>query len=372
MGILIGTAEVTWHYIKKFWASLPEVKQVLPRSIMRIAQAIANVTMRDPRNAPYLPFMIFLCFWAPALFLWALYRHQKYGFEIWMFFAYNFLRIGPRFRFFAHQHVLLHKEGHDYRGFFKGPFSVFNFWVCQWFLGPFYGQVPNSYACAHNKIHHRYDNGLDDVHTTLDLDRRSPWTFVAYLPRFMAYWSGLSCVWFFFCKGKADAYHGNRMLWGMVYYYGMMAIFAMYDWRFALSYYVYPHFESMVFFGLISYMWHIFVDPKDPNNQYVNSLTILDGHDNIWNEDFHVVHHVAPHVHWTDYKAHYERNVEEYRKNQATIFRDTEEGIIGFWLLTQNWDELATHFVDLNGKMTHEQKKALLLERLAFRATPKQ
>ena len=35
--------------------------------------------------------------------------------------------------------------------------------------------------------------------------------------------------------------------------YRMMAIFAMYDWRFALSYYVYPHFESMVFFGLIRY-----------------------------------------------------------------------------------------------------------------------
>jgi hypothetical protein len=34
------------------------------------------------------------------------------------------------------------------------------------------------------------------------------------------------------------------------------------------------------------------------------------------------------------------------------------------WLLSCNWDELAKHFVDLRGKLTHEEKKALILRRL--------
>ena len=34
------------------------------------------------------------------------------------------------------------------------------------------------------------------------------------------------------------------------------------------------------------------------------------------------------------------------------------------WLLSKNWDALAEHFVDLENKLSHDEKKALLLERL--------
>ena len=32
----------------------------------------------------------------------------------------------------------------------------------------------------------------------------------------------------------------------------------------------------------------------------LNSMTILRGHDNIWNEDYHVVHHHETYVHWSE------------------------------------------------------------------------
>jgi hypothetical protein len=54
-----------------------------------------------------------------------------------------------------------------------------------------------SYAAAHNKIHHRYDNQLEDVHTNLDLDRSKFSSFVVYLPRFAFYWLGISPLHFF-------------------------------------------------------------------------------------------------------------------------------------------------------------------------------
>lgn len=62
------------------------------------------------------------------------------------------------------------------------------------FTGLFYGAVPYSYPVYHNKIHHAYDNDLDDVHTNLDLDRSEPTAFIYYMPRFALYWSGIRCV----------------------------------------------------------------------------------------------------------------------------------------------------------------------------------
>lgn len=115
----------------------------------------------------------------------------------------------------------------------------------------------------------------------------------------------------------------------------------------------------------ISYLWHAFVEESDPGNQYVNSVTILGGHYNVWNEDFHVVHHHAPNTHWTDAPAHFESHREQYASVTATIFRDTEEGKLLQWLFERNWDAMAEHFVDLNDKLTHEEKRALIVRRLS-------
>lgn len=71
-------------------------------------------------------------------------------------------------------------------------------------------------------------------------------------------------------------------------------------------------------------------------------------------EDFHVVHHHAPNTHWTDAPAHFEANKDKYASVTATIFRNTEEGKLLQWLFERNWDSMAEHFVDLNGKLTHE------------------
>lgn len=136
---------------------------------------------------------------------------------------------------------------------------------------------------------------------------------------------------------------------------------------FTLAYLFFPFLESTLFFGGISYLWHAFCDPSDPQNPYVDSITIVDGLDNIYNEDYHVVHHCKPSLHWTEYKQHYEENVDKYEKYNATVFTDCEEGMLLYWLFAQKWDEMVDHFVDLSGKLSREEKKALLLKRLSSR-----
>jgi len=157
---------------------------------------------------------------------------------------------------------------------------------------------------------------------------------------------------------------------GMLYYYGVGALLCYYvGFTFACAYWLYPSLESITFLGMIAYIWHAFVEPEDTQNQYINSVTILNGGDNIFNEDFHVVHHHHPHVHWTDAPEYYEKNIHKYAACTATIFKDCEEGMMIYWMFSGLWDEMATHFVDLSGKLSHEDKKALILRRLRYRKT---
>ena len=294
------------------------------------------------------------------------HNSYHYGFEFSTFFLFHLLRLGPRFRFFTHLHVLLHKEGHDHDGFFSSKktklLHFLNHWYVQWFLGPFYGQVPNSYCIGHNKIHHKYDNGLDDVHTNIDLDRTSSWSFIMYAPRFGGYWVGITP--FFHFLFTEEYQFAWDILKGMILYYGIWVLgyFTM-GFTYTFCYLIYPQLEAITFFAAISYMWHLWIDPKDPTNPYINSVTIVKGHDNVWGEDYHAIHHHAVHVHWKDADDHYDDHESEYGENQATIFTDCEEGVLLYWVFSGQWDEIASHFVDMSGKMTHDEKKELLINR---------
>jgi hypothetical protein len=71
-----------------------------------------------------------------------------------------------------------------------------------------------------------------------------------------------------------------------------------------------------------------------------------------------------------EYPAHFEKNKADFIRYKATIFRDCEEGLLLYWLFTEQFDIMASKWVDLEDKMTHDEKKALMLKRL--RATLKE
>lgn len=356
MGLLIASSETLNYFTKKipngFFVNIVD----------SISKSIGNKVLKDKRNFQYIPLMVLLGVWPLAIFLWAVSRYRANGLELWVVFVYHLLRIGPRFRLFAWFHVMAHKEGHDHAGFFLPPFSFLNHRWVTFYCSLFYGAVPNSYRIGHNKIHHRFLNGLEDVHTCYDLDRTEPSSFLIYLPRFGAYWSGISVLWYFL---KTKEYkHAWSMAVGMMYYVVIISIAWRLSWEFTLAILIFPHLESIVFFGAISYLWHAFLEADDPNNEYVNSVTILEGHDNIFNEDFHVAHHHAQTMHWTEYPVHFEKNKDKFTKYKATIFRDCEEGLLLYWLFSKKFDIMADHWVDLEGKLNHAQKKELMLRRL--------
>lgn len=158
-----------------------------------------------------------------------------------------------------------------------------------------------------------------------------------------------------------------RLAFGLLYYLGILSLFVYFvDVKFVVAYILYNLMESTIFLGGMSWLWHLFLDPENVKNEYVSSMTILNGTDNIWGEDFHVIHHESPTVHWSDTGQHFEKTKEKYAQNNATIFEKTEEGVLLGMLFSGDWDQMAKHYVDLNGKLSHEEKKELLLKRASF------
>eukprot|EP00929_Paragymnodinium_shiwhaense_P030283 TRINITY_DN17187_c0_g1_i1.p1 TRINITY_DN17187_c0_g1~~TRINITY_DN17187_c0_g1_i1.p1 ORF type:complete len:469 (+),score=79.21 TRINITY_DN17187_c0_g1_i1:101-1507(+) len=364
---LIAAAESSWYVLMKVWQHPKNsyFRHKIPSLIMSLyAEPSARIMLKDPRNASFIPWITLGACLPPFIFLCAAHRHQAFGLELTTLFIYHFVRIGPRFRFFAHIHTLFHKEGHAHGGLFKDSFSMFN-GLCEWWIGPFYGLIPGSYRVAHTKIHHRWHNDVDDIHTNLDLDRTDPLQFVKWIPRFSIYWTGIGPLALFMKRGEWG--YVKELGSGILTYYAVTVLLLLWNPTFAICYWIYPHVEGMLGLGVIAYLWHSFVDEDDPGNIYVNSLTILDGHDNVWNEDYHVVHHHFPGVHWTDVPDQYWKDIDKYKACTATIFRDTEQGMLIKWLLGQEWDEMAKHFVDLNDKLTHDEKRELLIKRLKVR-----
>jgi len=78
-----------------------------------------------------------------------------------------------------------------------------------------------------------------------------------------------------------------------------------------------PTLETTNYLAAINYTWHTFVDPDDIDNEYVKSITIIDGHYALYGEDFHVEHHLRPGLHFTKSEDTFNARREEYAKNKV-------------------------------------------------------
>jgi len=349
--------EVIWQSFKT-----TRIAQWLGHQLIEASKVPAKYIMKNELDAPLLPVLIPIVVCYPTMFLLSLwYQVLRPGavFNWWMVWFYHILRVGPYLRHFAHSATLIHKEGHE-KGFFKGDIRI-----VEWFVSFFCGHIPEVWALGHTKIHHVEDNGLDDLTSTLHYeDRTNVWNFFEYMGQFYLYWCGWDIYWYFIKKNKY--YFAQRMQNGIIAFYGVMLLLAAIDIRFALAYYIFPHLEISVYLSAINWSWHCFIDPDDPDNGYIKSLTILNGHYDVWHEDFHAMHHMRGQKHWTDSKKDYQEHFQVFCDNQATIFEDTQEFEIFVRVICRDFEYLASHFVDGSGKLSKKGKVALMKRRLGY------
>jgi len=276
--------------------------------------------------------------------------------------AYHIFRIGPYFMNFAYCYTLCHKEGHSRLGFFSNP--VVNFFLrnsFNWWVGLFYGVLPSSFACGHSINHHKYNNGPLDVVSTSDKPRDNFKNFVRFLPRWTLYATNVSTIrQFIFQKEYKVAW---RMLVGTVFYMIWIGCFWRLSPIFTFWYLIFPVGENILLLACIQWCWHSFVDPKDPENPFVGSITLLDGPINVLGEDFHVVHHQYPGVHWGTHGNRYKKHESQYAERTASAFRDTHTFEMFFLIILAEYEKMAEKFVDFSGKYTTEEQKITLIKK---------
>ncbi len=238
--------------------------------------------------------------------------------------------------------------------------------VIPWMVGPFFGQTPESYYAHHMGMHHPENNLAEDLSTTIRYQRDSLRGWLHYLGSFLSV--GLPSL------ARYHATHGNRKLLKRLligetsFWLVVLAAFAV-NWQAALVVFVIPVLTIRTLMMAGNWGQHAFVDAADPGNAYRNSITCINTRYNrrCFNDGYHILHHVKPRTHFTEYPAEFEANKAEYGRQDAIVFTGIDFFQVWLFLMLGRHDWLARRMVALPGAPVRDEAEVIrfLKSRLA-------
>jgi len=279
----------------------------------------------------------------PAWFFYELYLAATVGFSWKRILFYNIIRIGPMYMNFMFVYVMCHKEGHNFGNLFAKKFNghapfglkfVFNHWA-----GMFHGVLPGTFTYSHLYNHHKYDNDDRDVYSTAYRARDTFSSWVTYLPEWFAYASNISSLRAFIQERKWKYVIGTLV--STLYYCVFVSVCWYIHPVFTLFTLIYAFVEGNILLSIVNFVWHGFIDPDDPSNDYINSTTVVEGLNFTLGEEYHVVHHQYAGAHWTKHEELYLKHMEGYKDCVPTAFYKENIGFIFGYMITQDYAKLA-------------------------------
>ncbi|KAL3920817.1 MAG: hypothetical protein SGILL_003069 [Bacillariaceae sp.] len=315
----------------------------------------------NPKDSFVVNTTIWLGFCLPCYFLYEAYCQTHSDHFIWWRAAlYNIVRIGPMYRNFMYVYVLCHKEAHCFGKIWKSPYDRLLGNIYNYYVGFFHGVLPGPFTQSHIYNHHKYDNAKLDVYSTGAFPRDSFFYFLHYIYVWFLYALNISTMVQFYKENKMRRVFNTFL--GTAFFATMVAaVWHFCGPLFTAVYVLYPVIEGNILLAMVNFTWHAFIDPEDPDNDYVNSVTILEGLNFCLSEEYHVVHHQYAGIHWSRHEEMYEKHKEDYIRCTATVFQKCNLFVIWGMIVAKDYEGLTEHYVQLEP----DEKKHLSKQELA-------
>jgi fatty acid desaturase len=357
---LVGALSMAGYGVAKLLAMvrpLRDAYQFLSRTYDRFIDRLGQKVLRDSRDTPALRLMVSLTLTALPIFVLQLVLGKpKPLLAIVFYLSLCGLKFQRSVRMFSTKHL----EAHRPQGYFSDKYDKVFGRYAENFLGYLYGDLPELGRTVHVRLHHKENGGFDDNASTLGYDRTSPLDFLWYLSDNV--WTTLGLAPYVYFRARGDEKNRRRMLWGITRYFIYFAAVFIFDWRIGIVYVLVPLLAMNFIMAITSWVQHAFCDPENPEDYFVNTVTVLDEL-NFMNEGYHLCHHHRSGLHWTEMPAHQERIRDKMRESGSLVFRDLDfmELFIDLTLL-RRMDVLAEKLVPWE-PMDHQEKLALLAKR---------
>jgi len=279
----------------------------------------------------------------------AIYLYLPGRFSWWIAIPY----LAVNWIFFLGPYILmLHCTSH--RRLFKKEYDWMNK-IIPWFLGPFFGETPETYFGHHLGMHHPENNLKDDLSSTMSCKRDSIWHFTIYFCRFFFLILPEIALYF---KKKNRRKLLTRTIAGELSWFIFVIMLSYLNFEATLAVFILPYVFTRFMMMAGNWGQHAFIDPSAPENCYRTSITCINVAYNkkCFNDGYHIIHHLKPSLHYTEMPGEFLKNRHTYAKEKALIFEGLDFFMIWFLLMIKNYKALAQKVVNLDDSLMSDQE----------------